>query len=83
MSGITFFAYAFDKSAAMNKRWRTQEQTLHLFALAGGWPGGLIAQNLFRHKIAKTSFKLVFWVCVVANLAALATLARLLSWSFY
>lgn len=30
MSGITIFAYAFDKSAAMNRRWRTQEQMLHL-----------------------------------------------------
>jgi uncharacterized membrane protein YsdA (DUF1294 family)/cold shock CspA family protein len=62
MSGLTLFAYAFDKSAAMNNRWRTQEQTLHLLELAGGWPGGLIAQNLFRHKSTKTSFLVEFWM---------------------
>lgn len=35
-SVVAFFAYAFDKSAASRSRWRTQESTLHLFALIGG-----------------------------------------------
>jgi hypothetical protein len=36
---VAFIAYALDKSAARNDQWRTKESTLHLFALAGGWPG--------------------------------------------
>ena len=49
-----FIAYELDKSAAKNNKWRTQEATLHLFALAGGWPGALVAQWLFRHNNQKT-----------------------------
>ena len=36
---ITFSAYARDKSAARNDGWRTSENTLHILALIGGWPG--------------------------------------------
>lgn len=68
---ITFFAYAFDKSAALNNRWRTQESTLHLFALLGGWPGALAAQRLLRHKSKKTSFQTVFWGTVFLNCGVL------------
>lgn len=50
MSIVTFIAYAIDKSAAQNNRWRTKESTLHLFAVIGGWPGAFFAQNMLRHK---------------------------------
>lgn len=70
-SVVAFFAYAFDKSAAQNNRWRTQENTLHLFALFGGWPGALAAQRLLRHKSKKTSFQAVFWGTVFLNCGAL------------
>jgi uncharacterized membrane protein YsdA (DUF1294 family)/cold shock CspA family protein len=75
VSGLTMFAYAFDKSAAMNARWRTQEQTLHVLELLGGWPGALIAQQLFRHKTSKNSYQVAFWVCVVVNVAGLGLYA--------
>ena len=68
---VAFFAYAFDKSAAQRKQWRTQESTLHLLALVGGWPGALAAQRLFRHKSAKASFQFAFWFTVVLNCGAL------------
>lgn len=67
LSTLTYGAYALDKSAAKNGAWRTQESTLHLFALAGGWPGALIAQQRLRHKSQKESFRFVFWVTVVVN----------------
>lgn len=67
----TFIAYYVDKSAARGDRWRTQESTLHLFALIGGWPGALVAQNRLRHKTRKTSFQLVFWATVLLNCGAL------------
>lgn len=68
---VAFFAYAFDKSAAARNQWRTQESTLHLFALLGGWPGALAAQRLLRHKSAKASFQATFWVTVVLNCGAI------------
>ena len=71
---VAFFAYAFDKSAARNNRWRTQESTLHLFALLGGWPGALAAQRLLRHKSQKTSFLTIFWGTVFLNCGALVWL---------
>lgn len=71
VSSATFAAYALDKMAAEKGNWRTSENTLHLLALAGGWPGALIAQNNFRHKTKKQPFRAVFWVTVVLNCAVL------------
>ncbi|CAH0991716.1 hypothetical protein SIN8267_01830 [Sinobacterium norvegicum] len=68
MSLITFIAYAIDKSAAQNGRWRTKESTLHLFSTFGGWPGAYFAQNKLRHKSSKEEFKIVYWVTVFLNL---------------
>jgi len=73
--GITFLAYAADKSAARNGSWRTPESTLHLLALAGGWPGALLAQQFLRHKSAKREFRQVFWLTVALNVAAFVVLA--------
>jgi uncharacterized membrane protein YsdA (DUF1294 family)/cold shock CspA family protein len=71
---IAFVAYALDKAAARAGRWRTQESTLHLLALIGGWPGALLAQRQFRHKTSKTSFRVVFWTTVLLNCSALGWL---------
>ncbi|HPW85528.1 MAG TPA: DUF1294 domain-containing protein [Rhodoferax sp.] len=68
-SVITFLVYAIDKSAARQRTWRTPERTLHLLALAGGWPGALLAQQLLRHKTAKLPFRITFWITVVLNVA--------------
>lgn len=62
-----FALYAADKSAARNRLRRTPERVLLLAGLAGGWPGGLLAQQWLRHKTAKTSFRLKFWATVLAN----------------
>ena len=70
-SVVAFVAYAMDKSAAKNDRWRIQESTLHMFGLIGGWPGALIAQRLLRHKSKKFSFQFVFWITVMLNCGVL------------
>jgi uncharacterized membrane protein YsdA (DUF1294 family)/cold shock CspA family protein len=70
ISAVTFIAYAIDKSAARSGSWRTSESTLHLLALAGGWPGALIAQNRLRHKSRKQPFRTIFWATVAINGAA-------------
>ncbi|MDP3743425.1 MAG: cold shock and DUF1294 domain-containing protein [Methylotenera sp.] len=69
-STIAFVTYAIDKSAAQKNRWRTQENTLHLFALAGGWPGALLAQKTLRHKSKKVEFQTVFTATVAINCLA-------------
>jgi len=68
ISLVTFIVYAVDKSAAQKGNWRTQESTLHFLSIAGGWPGALMAQQLFRHKPKKQSFRFVFWVTVLMNI---------------
>jgi uncharacterized membrane protein YsdA (DUF1294 family)/cold shock CspA family protein len=67
---FTFIIYAMDKSAAKSGAWRTQESTLHLLSLIGGWPGAMVAQQKLRHKSKKLSFRLVFWLTVLINIGA-------------
>lgn len=77
-SVVTFMAYAWDKAAAECGAWRTPENTLHTFALLGGWPGALLAQAWLRHKSSKGSFRWVFWCTVLLNVAGLAWSVRAL-----
>jgi uncharacterized membrane protein YsdA (DUF1294 family)/cold shock CspA family protein len=73
-SVLAYVAYAMDKAAAENRRWRIAEDTLHIWGVIGGWPGALVAQQRLRHKTSKTSFQLMFWVTVVLNCGALGWL---------
>lgn len=75
LSVLAFAAYYFDKSAAIAGRRRTPERTLHGYALFGGWPGALLAQQFLRHKSSKSSFQTVFWLTVILNAGALAWMA--------
>jgi uncharacterized membrane protein YsdA (DUF1294 family) len=42
---------------------------LLLLGLFCGWPGGLLAQRLLRHKSSKTSFQVKFGLTVLLNVA--------------
>lgn len=75
MSTVAYGMYALDKQAARDKRWRVAESSLHLVALAGGWPGALLAQKRLRHKTRKRIFQLVFRSTVLLNCVALGWLA--------
>jgi uncharacterized membrane protein YsdA (DUF1294 family)/cold shock CspA family protein len=66
----TFFAYWQDKYAAEKGRWRINEDTLHLFSLAGGWPGAWFAQQILRHKSRKAEFRATYWVTVMLHCGA-------------
>lgn len=72
---FAFIAYARDKSSAQWGEWRTPEASLHLMGLLGGWPGGLAAQRLLRHKSRKQDFLWVFWAMALLNVAAVSYLA--------
>lgn len=62
MSVVCFIAHYRDKRKALRRQWRTPEAALHLLELFGGWPGGLIAQLVLRHKIRKVAYQLIFWL---------------------
>lgn len=64
---IAFHVYATDKWSARDGTWRISEATLHFWSLACGWPGALLAQQLYRHKTAKKSFIAGFWLTIFAN----------------
>ncbi|MEV4688011.1 DUF1294 domain-containing protein [Microbacterium sp. LWH3-1.2] len=69
---VAFAVYGIDKAAARRQANRVSEPTLLILGLVGGWPGALVAQQVFRHKTRKRSFRRVFWGTVGANVLALA-----------
>ncbi|MFZ6870946.1 DUF1294 domain-containing protein [Undibacterium sp. Di27W] len=71
MSVVTLIMYALDKAASKRRDARISERTLLLCGLACGWPGAMLAQQWFRHKTIKTSFRLAFAVTVIFNCMAL------------
>ena len=68
-SAVTALAYAADKMKAQGGAFRISEATLHWLEAAGGWPGALMAQRIFRHKTRKRSFQIIVWLIVLAHLA--------------
>ncbi len=67
MSLISLLLYWQDKQQARTQAWRTPEKVLHASELLGGWPGALLAQQLYRHKTRKLSYQLVFWGIVLVH----------------
>jgi uncharacterized membrane protein YsdA (DUF1294 family) len=67
LSVLAFFLYWNDKRTARLDQRRTPENVLHALEFAGGWPGALLAQQVFRHKTRKVSFQLVFWIIVLLH----------------
>lgn len=67
VSVLAFFLYWSDKRKARTDSWRTPENILHAVEFAGGWPGALLAQQVFRHKTRKLSFQLLFWAIVLLH----------------
>ena len=70
VSAATYALYGADKDSAEDpaSSWRASEKLLHVFEMAGGWPGAFLAQRRFRHKCSKVSYQLVFWFIVAIHL---------------
>jgi len=83
LSVACFAAYAADKSAAKSEGRRTPENTLLVLGLLGGWPGGLLAQQLLLHKSLKALFRNAFWWTVAINICSFVVLSSPLvnAWS--
>ena len=69
---VTFAAYYYDKAAAGRGALRLPEATLHLLALLGGSPAAIAGQQFLRHKSAKQSFLIRFWIIAGVQIVALA-----------
>ena len=66
-SVLALALYWNDKRQAETGQWRTPESVLHGVELLGGWPGALLAQQMFRHKTRKVSYQVVFWLIVLLH----------------
>ena len=64
---LAFGLYRYDKQQAKAGQWRTPEKILHGVELLGGWPGALVAQQMFRHKTRKLSYQVWFWLIVAVH----------------
>lgn len=70
MSVVSFCVYWADKRRARKQQWRIKERTLHTLDAMGGWPGGLAAQRLFRHKTRDMRFRMIFGMIVASHALA-------------
>lgn len=71
ISTITLLFYAYDKFQSKHGGFRIPEIILHTITLAGGTPGALLGQQVFRHKTSKRSFRLWFYLTVLLQLTGI------------
>lgn len=67
-SFFSMLFYGTDKQLAAGNFRRIPEANLLLWDLFWGWPGGLCARHLFRHKTVKISYRIFFWLVLLLNL---------------
>lgn len=71
---ITSILFVIDKQLAVNRLYRISEKNLFLASLLCGWPGGLLAMKIARHKTQKGSFQVMMGLAVIGNVAFVAWL---------
>lgn len=64
-------AFAVDKAAAQEGGRRIRERTLLMFALLGGSPAAVAAQQALRHKTRKEPFRTQLFLIVLAQVIVL------------
>ena len=69
VSGVIIWV---DKQRALKDELRVKEETLLVWALLGGWPGGILSMKCFRHKISKQPFIVKYLFAVTLNLGVTA-----------
>jgi uncharacterized membrane protein YsdA (DUF1294 family) len=68
LNGIAFTLTAYDKHLAKAQKRRIPERTLLSFVFFGGTIGSGLAMLIFRHKTAKKSYLLKFWLIVIVQI---------------
>jgi len=71
MSALTFWLYFLDKHFAQRGKRRIPEINLHIFAIAGGWPGAFLAQDILHHKTRKIAFFLSNFIAVASSIVVI------------
>jgi uncharacterized membrane protein YsdA (DUF1294 family) len=74
----TAAAYTYDKAIAGSAKTRIPERALLVLAFAGGSPAALVSMHVLRHKTAKSSFQVRFWLVVAVQVALVAAYYLLL-----
>jgi uncharacterized membrane protein YsdA (DUF1294 family) len=67
---IAFVLIGYDKKLAKNNKRRISEQTLLFWVALGGTIGSSLAMSIFRHKTAKTSYRLKFFGIILIQILA-------------
>lgn len=76
MSVVTFILFGVDKHKAKAHKWRIPEKTLLGLSLLGGFAGGFLGMEFFRHKTKHWYFyavmivSLVLWLGVIYKIVA-------------
>lgn len=65
---ITAIMFAIDKHLASIHAYRISEKHLILASAACGWPGGLLAMKMVRHKTQKGSFHVMMGLAIIVNI---------------
>ena len=71
---VTFTVWGDDKRRAVRRSQRVSEATLLTLSALGGWPAGLLAARLYRHKTRKVPFLLRLCGIVVLQFAAVTAI---------
>lgn len=84
---FTFTLFWWDKRAAERNASRVPENELLGLALIGGALGGLLGQQVFRHKTRKQPFRMQLQLIAILNVLAIGLIAspdaRDWLWSFF
>ncbi len=64
LSILAIVLYGFDKRHAIQGQWRIPDMYIHVLEFMGGWPGSLIAQIDFSHKIRKSPYRRRLWLII-------------------
>ncbi|HED53945.1 MAG TPA: DUF1294 domain-containing protein [Phycisphaerales bacterium] len=80
MSLVTFAVFAIDKRRAIRDQWRISEKALLVLCFLFGWPGGLLAMKLVRHKTQKPTFRFGVPAIALLHLAGWIAVA-MVAWS--
>lgn len=68
LNGMAFTLVVYDKHLAKAQKQRISERTLLTFVFFGGTIGSGLAMLVFRHKTAKKSYLLKFWMIVIGQI---------------
>ena len=77
-SAFTAILFIIDKKLAVSGSSRISEKNLIMASLLCGWPGGLLAMKLARHKTKKLDFQVIMGLAIALNIVVLSWLTHII-----